>query len=72
MKVKDKEVQIVRIERKTRVWSTSPRSDAETIFRVISRITHFQEKGEQRRTKKSRREIEAQVVANIGEALRVL
>lgn len=72
MKVKEKEAQIDRIERKTRVWSSSSRADAEIIFRVISRITHFQEKGEQRRTKKSRREIDAQIIANVGEALRVL
>lgn len=72
----EKAAQAVRIERKLNnlglCTSTEALIQSERLLRVISRVTHFQETGEQRRTKKSREEIDAQVVANIGEALRVL
>mgnify|MGYP006908219308 CR=1 FL=1 len=45
---------------------------ANDIFRVISRISHSQVPGDQRKTKKSRAEIDAQIAANVKSALRVL
>ena len=46
--------------------------DAERIFRVVSRVTHFQVLGNQRMTAKARREIDTQVVLNVGAILEVL
>ena len=47
-------------------------ADADRIFRVVSRVTHFQVVGNQRMTAKARAEIDRQVVLNVGAILEVL
>lgn len=80
----EKEAQIARIEKKLRkttlekyeVVCNPAAMDfipmATTVFKVISRITHSQVSGDQRKTKKSRADIDAQIVKNVGDALKVL
>lgn len=46
--------------------------DAERIFRVISRTSHHQELGEQRRSAKSRKAMDALIIENVTAALAVL
>lgn len=48
------------------------RRNAERVFRVVSRVTHAQVVGDQRETKPARAAIDAQVLVNVGHALRVL
>jgi hypothetical protein len=77
----EKQAQINRISRK--LWQTEANrggsratehveTTASHMFRMISRITHAQVAGDQRRTKRSRAAIDEQIIANVGHAIRVL